>query len=400
MALVAMALLTGAKLSNAPLMLPFAALLLPALFRVRWFNWKLLPLLLVCVLCSFLPLACLCWKNTGDWSGDPGNQWNIHTHNAAGAVIAGGVALANDLAQPPVFPTAKQVNARLDGLNRTKFMQWLRWAQPNFDGIQFGDMAYEGGSGLGSGIGLYLLLLLAGCWFVRPAPGRGLPDFPLAWRIAPWLAWISLMVLMAKLASSHVTRYASSYYPFLFISILSLPRIAAMERKKFAAVVSALGLVAVVPAILLTPARPVIPVEKILARLPHKPAMETFLTKYRMWAGLRDDLAPMRNALPPGVTKLGYAGAFRDTSYGLWKPLGQRTVVELGLPPGGKLPPPADLKYAVVTERGLRQRYDMDPKTWCEFAKAKVVFEMQRNISLAGAVANYDAWYLVQFQRD
>lgn len=58
------------------------------------------------------------------------------------------------------------------------------------------------------------------------------------------------------------------------------------------------------------------------------------------------------------------------------------------------------LKFAAVTTRDLRQRYDMDPKTWCEFVNAKVVFERQRNISLEGVVTNYDAWYVVQFQRD
>ena len=47
---------------------------------------------------------------------------------------------------------------------------------------------------------------------------------------------------------------------------------------------------------------------------------------------MRDDLAPLREQLPPGVTRLGYAAGFRDTSYGLWKPFGSRVVVELGLP--------------------------------------------------------------------
>ncbi len=398
-ALLAVALLTGAKLSNLPLLLPFGLLLLPALFRVPWLNVKFILVLLLTAACSFAPLAWFGWKNTGDWTGDPTDQWSIHPRNAVGALAANSVAMASELVQPPVFPIAKKINATLQPLNHTKFMQWLQWAQPNSNGIHFGDMAYEGGCGLGCGIGIYLILLIFGCWFVKPAKRSVNPvDFPWEWRWAPWAAWLSLAVLMSKLASTHTTRYASSYYPLLLISILLLPRIAAVERKKLAGLIAIFSMFAVVPVILLTPVRPVIPVEKILACLPRKPALETFLTKYRMWAGLRDDLAPMRNALPPDTAKLGYAGAFRDTSYGLWKPFGSRTVVELGLPLGGKSPPPADLKYAVVTGSGLRQRYDMDLKAWCEFAKAKVIFEMQRNISLEGAVANYDSWYLVQFQ--
>ena len=106
----------------------------------------------------------------------------------------------------------------------------------------------------------------------------------------------------------------------------------------------------------------------------------------------------MRAALPPGTARLGYAGAMRDTSYGLWKPFGHRVIVELGLPVGSQTKPPADLEYAVVTERGLRQRYDLDVKSWCDFAGAEIIFAMQRNISLEGATAVYDSWYLVKFQ--
>jgi hypothetical protein len=204
---------------------------------------------------------------------------------------------------------------------------------------------------------------------------------------------------MAKLPTDHIPRYAAPYCPLVFISILLLPRIAALERRRIAAVISVFSILAVVPVILLTPARPVIPVE-LIARIAHRPAFETFVTKYRLWAGLRDDLAPLRNALPPGTTKLGYAGAFRDTSYGLWKPFGSRVVMELGLPLGRKTMPPVDLDYAVVTERGLRQRYDLDVDAWCELAKAKIVFEMERNASLEGATAKYESWYLVKFQRD
>ena len=74
---------------------------------------------------------------------------------------------------------------------------------------------------------------------------------------------------------------------------------------------------------------------------------------------MRDDLAPLRAQLPLGVTRLGYAAAFKDTPYGLWQPFGSRVVVELGLPLGTKARPPANLEYAVVTADGLRARYGM-----------------------------------------
>ncbi len=396
--LLAAALLTSAKLTNLPLLLPLGLLLLPALCVVNWFKWKTVVILFLAAGCSFAPLAFLCWQHTGDWTGDPTDQWNVHPRNHAGALAVNIIALANDTVQPPVFPVAQKINARLKPLNQSKFMQWLRWAQPNSDGVVFGNMAYEGAAGLGCGLGLYGLFLLVGGWFVKPAARVAPVAFPWAWRLVPWTAWLAFGVVLAEVGfAQHINRYGTAYYPLIIISILTLPRIAALERRKIAGVISGVAMLAVMPVILLTPARPVIPFER-LAQIFHRPALQTIAAKYRVWSDLRDDLAPLRNALPPEATKLGYAGAFRDTSYGLWKPLGHRVVVELGLPLGSKSRPPADLNYAVVTERGLEQRYAMDLKTWLDYTGGKVVFEHQRQTTLESRSApQYESWYLVKF---
>jgi hypothetical protein len=194
----------------------------------------------------------------------------------------------------------------------------------------------------------------------------------------------------------HVPRYGAPYYPLLCISILLLPRIVALERRKLAAVVSGAAILVVVPVILLTPARPVIPIERF-ARIFHRPALQSIAAKYHFWAVLRDDLAPLRDQLPSGITRLGYAAGLRDTSYGLWKPFGSRVVVELGLPLGSKSKPQADVQYAVVSERGLQERYGMDLKTWLNFAGSRVVYEFRHNTDLeAHSDPHYESWYLVK----
>ena len=398
LALLASALLTSAKLSNLPLFLPLGLLLLPVLRVVSWFNWKTLVIVFIAVGCSFVPQAFLCWKHTGDWTGDPSDQWNAHPRNHAGAFTANAIAMINDTVQPSVFPIAKKINAKLEPLNQTHFMKWLRWAQPNSDGVVFGDMVYEGSAGLGCGLGLYGLLLIIGVWFVKPVPRNVSASFPWEWRLAPWAAWISLFVVMAEVAFSHVTRYCASFYPLMVISILHLPRVAALERRKIAGVVAGVGMLAVVPIILLTPARPVIPFER-LAKIFHQHALQAVAAKYHYWAVMRDDLAPLREQLLPGTTRLGYAAGFRDTSYGLWKPFGSRVVVELGLPLGAKPPPPTDLEYAVVTANGLQSRYGQSLQDWLNLYHAEIIFEMKRSISLVSSdPATYDSWYLVRFR--
>jgi hypothetical protein len=398
MALLAAALLTGAKLSNLPLLLPLGLLLLPALCVVRWFNWRTALIVIIAAICSFAPLAFFCWKYTGSWTGDPTDQWDVRPHSDAGAFVGNSIAMGYDIVQPPLFPVAQEINARLEPLDQSAFMRWVHWAEPDSLHLDFGNMPYEGQAGLGCGLGFYGLFLLLGCWFVKPVCRAAAVDIPWAWRLAPWSAWLALGVVMATVGFAvHIPRYAASYYPLLFVSILSLPRIAAMERRKIAAVFSGIAMLAVVPVILLTPARPLVPVER-LAKIFHRPALQTLADQYHFWAVLRDDLAPMRNHLPPDATRVGYAAGFRDTSYGLWKPFGSRQVMELGLPLGSHSIPPADVPYAVVTERGLQQRYDMDLKTWLNFTGGHVVFEQQRDTSLvAHSEQSYDTWYLVEF---
>ena len=398
--LFAVALLTSAKLSNLPLLLPMGLLLLPLLRRVNWLNWKTVVILFIAVGCSFVPQAYLSWKHTGDWTGDPHDQWNVHPRNAAGAFTANAIALVNDAVQPPVFPLAKKINVWLKPLNESKFMQWLRWAEPNSGGVSFGDMAYEGQAGLGFGLGIYCLFLLLGGWFVKTNSRSVSLDLPWEWRLVPWLAWPALGVVLAKVGfAEHIPRYCASFYPLLLISILLLPRVAALERRRSAAVIVGLAMLAVVPVILLTPARPVIPVERLAQKI-HQPALETIAAKYHYWAVLRDDLALLREQLPAGVTRFGYAGACRDTSYGLWKPLGSRVVMELGLPLGCKTPPAADLEYAVVTAYGVQVRYGMNLADWLNLYHAEIIFEMKRHVSLVASDMNpVDTWYLVRFRR-
>jgi hypothetical protein len=399
-AVLAVALLTGAKLSNLPLLLPLGFILWPVLFRVRWLVWPAPLVILLAGVCSFVPLAYLCWQHTGDWAGDPQDQWRMHPPHAAGAMVANLFELSNDALQPPILPGFQHVDALIDPVNHTAFMQWVKRGHLNFGGFKFGNVAYEGVAGLGCGVGLYTLFLLLGCGFVKPA-GRltGPAALPLAWRLAPWLMLVSFAVLLAKLGSAHTERNAATYYPLLFIFLLRWPRIAALERRPIAGWMAGAGALAVVPVILLTPARPVIPVGR-LAQLVPRPAFSVVAAKYRYWFVMRDDLAPLRERLPPGLRRLGYAAGFLDTSYGLWKPLGSRVIVELGLPLGTKARPPEDLEYAVVTERGLRERYEMELPAWLAFARAEIVFEMKRNVTLTGTDPLYESWYLVKFRSE
>jgi hypothetical protein len=404
LAIIAAASLTAAKVSNLPLLLPLGMVLLPALRRVKIWNWKALAVALLAVLCSFAPLAFLCWKNTGDWTGDPTDQWNVHTRNPIGGVLANAIFFVADALQLPIFPGSERVTA-LVGSSLAKapsFMGWLHRAHTDFSAstVKFGDIAYEGGAGLGFGVCAYLVFLLLGRGMVKTATGSSheLKRLPIWWKLAPSAAWLAYLVYLSQLATYSTPRIAATYYPLLILSIVRCRGISAFETRRVCNVAALLAALSVIPAIILTPARPLIPGVSISAMTSH-PALQRIGSKYQLWADERDDLAPMRRALPANVRKLGYAGPFMDAFYGLWKPLGSREVVELGLPSGAQTNLPPDVDYAVVTESGIRERYSMDLESWLKRMNAHETFEMQRNVTRDHAAEVWESWYLVKFDR-
>jgi hypothetical protein len=403
MSIVAAGLLTGAKLSNLPLLLPVALVWLPSLHRIRWLDWRVPAAVMMSVLSSCLPLACLCSHYTGSWTGDPGDQWGGRPMRPLGAAVANALLFINDAAQPPVLPGSKRLLPAIQKVEEKArpVMTWLQSSHPHFPGFEFGEMAYEGTAGLGFGVSAYTLFLLIGQWFVRGHVSRideRRRSIPAAWQIAPATAWVSYAVFLMSLGFAHTPRIAAPYYPLLLLSIVRGPRIAALSRSRLNTLAATLAAASVLPVIVLTPSRPLLP-EQLLSWMSRKPALQPVAAKYQLWAGLRDDLAPLRAALPPGMRRLGYACGFRDTSYGLWKPFGSREIVELGLPLGRHTPPPADLNYAVVTPRGLKDRYGMDVESWCTNLHGQIVFEMKRDTALdAHTSAKYESWYLVKLQ--
>jgi hypothetical protein len=402
MSVLAAGLLTGAKLSNAPLLLPLGLFLLPAFPHVNVRCWITAGTVLAAVLGSFLPLAFLCWKMTGDWTGDPNDQWNVHPHGALGWLIPNALAFLNDATQPPLFAGILSP-ARLYSVLRHVLSPVLPWLPqvPSGRGAMSFSMAYEGNSGLGFGVGAYMILVLLGAGFVKPPQPRAAPSgrLPMIWRLALLSAWPAYMVMLMKLGGGHASRIGAPFYPLLLVSLLRLRRVGWLERRRFTEWLAVAAALTVVPIIVLTPARPLLP-SPVVSWLASKPSLSFLAERYCHWTDLRDPLWRLRALIPPEATKLGYAGGFKETPYGLWKPIGSRQVVELGLPVGSKAGPPSDLQYAVVTEAGLQARYGADLETWCRATRAQVIFQLQVNEALTGHdLPDLSFWTLVKFNR-
>lgn len=409
LSMIGAALLTGAKLSNLPLLLPLGVLLWPAFKRVAWLNWRLVAAGLVALFVSFAPMSFLSWHQTGDWTGAPQDQWHVKTHGSVGAIAANLMLMANDTIQPPLFPINQRVNDALKKVNDSAFFDRLSESHRRFSGLRFGKMVYEGSAGPGFGLGIYVGFLLFGAWLVKTKSCffQSPPNLlPWEWRLAPWLAWFAIAVFLAKLGTGHPARIAAAYYPLLLVALLRWPRVAALERKKIAGVLAAFAAATVIPLIILTPARPLIPIDTI-AKITSNQTIHKIAENYHVWDMARDNLAPFRDKLLsiPGTARLGYAGGLFDSPYGLWKPLGSRVIVKLGLPAGPPDPlPPADLKYAVITERGINERYGCSLAAWLAAVNGQIIYQYSCNKALtADSVPSYETWYLVKlyvFEKD
>lgn len=395
MSLLAAAQLTGAKVSNLPLVLPLGVLVLWAFSKVRWMLAPTVATLLIAGITSFLPLAYQCVKHTGDWTGNPHDQWHVKTHGFIMPFVANTIILLNDCAQPPYLPQSRSVNARLEDANNSEFIARLKRAHGEFLGIGFGEMAYEGGAGMGFGIAIYLLNLAVGSLFSGRRATMPPISLPTVLKIVPWLAWLGYFVFLVKLGSNHSARIAAPFYPLLLIPILRCPRVFKLERRKAFSIAAGLAALIVIPIIILTPIRPLISLE-VATTFTSSPKVQKIAEKYRFWRNLRDDLAPLREHLPAAST-FGFAGGFRDTSYGLWKPFGRHKIVEVGLPLGSKTLPPPHLTYVVITDRGLTDRYGCDLATWLKQTSGTVVFEYRRNIMLdAHSAPQFESWFIVK----
>ncbi len=319
--MLAAGLMTGAKASNIPLLLPLFLIVLP-----RWRSLTVKPaanfaVVLLAALASFLPTAILNFINCGDWTGMSfeGPMKPYVTQLGINSVNS----LLLNLA-PPVFPFAAQWTHFLNSTAGLSPDVVRCWSLP--------DLADEGGVGLGLGISLLLMLsLLASRAIRRHARSKDQsPALPLTWKIILWSPYVSLLVFCLKAqAVTSVTRLLTPYWAVLIVPLLVFGFDESLVRrrwwKRLVGVVFGLALVPVI----FTPSRPLWPAQAILGRLRESHPASALITRaqsvYAVYALRPEGFAPLVAALPPDATLLGMV-TFDDPEASLWWPLGSRRI--------------------------------------------------------------------------
>jgi len=406
--LLAASLLTGAKQTNLPLLLPWVIAFAPGLWRFVnvWLLGRLgncrrrreeaqsslaeqsqslltssptgfigkghpFPALLwlataaVCLLAatfSLLPNILFNLSHTGVWTGF--DRLPFRPDSPAWGVAANLFVLPLQNLVPPIFPEADAWNHLMQNFLATPLGAHFR----SFE--SFGKVAraaHELSAGLGPGVSLLALLSFLGS-------GR----MAWSWRtLRFWLyctPWLAALVLMSQMPLWQVGRYFSAYYPLMLPLLFLGSGHERLVRRRWWRALALLVVATVIPLVVLSRSRPLWPVETVLTRLektfPHSTAVRKAHLTFAFSAGFNRTLQPLLDLLPAGEKTIGYAAAATSRETSLWRPFGQRRVERVN-----QADPPESL-----AARGLRFVFvELDAPepsaipNWCQRYHARII---------------------------
>ena len=371
--ILAAALLTGAKASNLPLLLPWAIAIFPLVPPL----WKKIAgnalVILLAAAVSFLPTAILNVYYLGDWSGLSIERPEMNMKNPLVGVWGNAFLLLLDNFTPPLFPFAGWWNSHALVL-LPQFIAAPLTANFEQGFLWLGELPTEDWAGIGFGLSVLLAVSV-----VVGFPGRAgnpLPAVDVAERrarsdaphlgskafrrlilIAPWLALLAFC-----LKSGMVTpgRLIAPYYPLLLPLLLSGAGQSQIVRRAWWRMLTGSVLALAFVVLILTPDRPLWPAQTVLSKLaarhPENHLISRARAVYTVYASRSDPLAAVRDSLPKEVKVVGFIGAEDDCDISLWLPLGSRRVEHFLLNDPPERFRQAGIEYLVVGGLNLQLR--------------------------------------------
>jgi hypothetical protein len=394
--LLAAALLTGAKASNLPLLLPWAVIIFPQLPLLLKKNLPAsIGVASIAAAVSFLPTAILNVKYCGDWTGAVLESQGLAINHPLTGIWGNALLLLFNNFLPPLCPFAGWWNAHALEI----FPQWLvapmvASFEPGFHGI--GELPTEDSAGLGMGLTLLLAAsVLVNLFSRKKIPAQKNSRFQKLILLTPWLA---LLAYCAKSGMVTPQRLIAPYYPLLIAPLLIGGAHGEITRRGWWKILAAIAILTGALVLTLLPDRPLWPAKTILAKLvaqhPESAALNRALKVYTTYSLRSDPLNGVRDLLPPDVKTVGFIAGPDDMDVSLWRPFGTRRVEHFFA-----TEPPAAIgkhvEYAVVASYNLRfanVRFD----DWLAQSGAQLVGTTNATLKVGEGP---QPWYLVRFPR-
>ncbi|MGO8763789.1 MAG: hypothetical protein ACLQSR_01485 [Limisphaerales bacterium] len=334
---LSVALLTGVKPTNLPLVLPWmiAAFGGCRLLRMRPVGSGVI--LVIGVLASLVPTMYLNHEHMGSFIGFApnwaGQNVEVSTNYQINSPVWGiiGNAFAIPLANfaPPFFPWSNKWGVVMAHFQQTPFGSHFT----GFESLgKIGTGTTEMNAGLGLALSLFVCLTAADVFFGGRAIGGVTQEEKTdgsirLLRLAPWLC---LLVFMAKVGVWEIGRLLCPYYMLLFPSLLVLPGNRQLVQKGWWKMGALLVMASAVALLVICPARPLLPLgtaaEKLHDRYPNVSAIGQLSDVYSSRLDLIIAKQPFGESLPSGEQVVGYATTLGVAEVGLWRPFGQRRV--------------------------------------------------------------------------
>jgi hypothetical protein len=378
---LAAALLTGAKATNLPLLLPWAIVIVTSVkWRVTRKNANFaslvtrhLPLAALAAAVSFLPTAIMNVHFLGDWSGLSIERTGMNMKDPLVGIWGNAFLILLDNFTPPLFPFAGWWNQHaLAALPHYISAPMTANFEPGF--LWLGELPTEDWTGIGFGISLLLAVSVAAAFFGRAgsplpavddenrrarsdAPYLGNNKFRRVILIAPWIA-----LLAFSMKSGIVTpdRLIAPYYPLLLPLLLVGAGQSQIVRRRWWQALAGGTVILALMVLVLVPDRPLWPAQSVLSRLaarhPDNHLISRALNVYVIYAKRPDPLSDVRDLLPKDVKAVGFIGAEDDCDISFWLPLGSRRVEHFVLSDPPERFRQAGIEYAVVGGLNLRVR--------------------------------------------
>lgn len=393
----AAALLTGAKASNLPLLLPWAVALAPSL---RLFLNRPVPGLLLAgaaAVVSFLPTAVLNIVHCGTWSGLNLERAGMEMKDPVVGIWGNSLLFLLHNFVPPFFPQAGWWNQSAPGLLPRSIVEPLN---ANFEAGYhlLWELPTEDWVGLGFGVSV-----LAAVSFVA-AGLRGGVDHCCATRrgifrtlvlLSPWLALLAYCMKSGMVTGA---RLISPYYPLLLPALLLGAGQAALVRRRWWQGLAAGVMLLAVPVLVVSPARPLFPAITILQKLHERhPDSHLFtrgLKAYAVYRDRADALAGVRQLLPPGLKTVGFLADGDDLDISLWRPFFARRVHHVLLKDSGSAIRSRGIEYVVVGGAYLRYE-NANLERWLKEVDGRLLASTSATIKVSEGP---QPWYVVQLR--
>jgi hypothetical protein len=386
--MIAAALMTSAKISNLPLLLPWALALLPSLWPMARRPVTTAAVCLLAGFASVLPTVVLNTHYAGSWSAGDVHGSGIRALMLKVAVNP--ILLTAQNFVPPVFPLAEKWNRGVNSIVPHPLDADLNRVF-DFGGKPFElpEMQIEENAGLGFGVCLLLLISVTAAWRFRDQ------EPPVHSCLQKWVrraAWISLVAVVTQSWIGQPARTISSYYCLLIPALLVNPGHERLVRRpgwqRSAWVVFVLAALLLI----LSPARPLFPVMHLLGKMKNPPVrLQKVYTIYRARPVA---FAPVLKALPRDVHVLGMI-TFDDPEATLWFPLGSRRIEHVCPQDSAADLKKSGIEYILVKEPVVETFFQCSFDDWRRKVNAQVVARIPLDLRASSGVRD---WYLVKLQ--